>query len=83
MNVMTDVPAAASRNDVGMAGGMSGLDLARWIRERRPALKVLLTSGFAEQAADADAEPERELTILRKPYGQAELIRTLRESLKA
>jgi CheY-like chemotaxis protein len=69
--------------DVVMAGGMSGLDLARWIRERRPALKVLLTSGFAEQAVDADAEPERELTILRKPYGQAELIRTLRESLKA
>jgi PAS domain S-box-containing protein len=69
--------------DVVMAGGMSGLDLARWIRERRPALKVLLTSGFAEQAASADAELERELTILRKPYGQAELIRTLRESLKA
>lgn len=33
-------------SDVVLAGGTSGVDLAHWIREARPDLPVLLTSGY-------------------------------------
>lgn len=48
---------------------MNGCDLARWIRENRPAMKVVLTSGLADAAAEAanlcDGEP-----LLSKPYDE-------------
>jgi CheY-like chemotaxis protein len=68
-------------SDVVMPGGMSGLDLAQWIRETRPALKIVLTSGYTEEIAGGHELPE--VTILRKPYDQTELLRTLRECLNA
>jgi len=36
--------------DIVMAGGMTGVDLARCLRRDRPDLKVLFTSGYAEPA---------------------------------
>ena len=36
--------------DIVMPGGMTGLDLAQEARKRRPQLKVLVTSGYAEPA---------------------------------
>jgi PAS domain S-box-containing protein len=53
-------------SDVMMPGPMNGVGLARAIRQRRPGLPVLLTSGYPEAArADAEAEGVR---ILAKPY---------------
>ena len=69
-------------SDVVMPGGISGLDLARWIRKRRPDLKVLLTSGYADELANEEHHLS-EIATLRKPYSQAELIRTLRACLDA
>ena len=58
-------------SDVMMPGGMSGVELAREIRRRRAELPVLLTSGYAEAAAqEASAEG---LRILPKPYRMEEL----------
>jgi CheY-like chemotaxis protein len=58
-------------SDVMMPGSMNGVDLAREIRRRRAELPVLLTSGYAEAAAQvANAAGIR---ILRKPYGLDEL----------
>ncbi|WP_262028125.1 PAS domain-containing sensor histidine kinase [Microvirga sp. Mcv34] len=66
--------------DMVMPGGMTGSDLAEAVRIRRPAIKVLFTSGYAEpdvvrrgQATDA--------RWLKKPYSTLELARTLREVL--
>jgi CheY-like chemotaxis protein len=59
-------------SDVVMAGGMSGLELARTIREERPDQKILLTTGFAEEIARSDSV-DALLRILRKPYDQARL----------
>lgn len=69
-------------SDVVMPGGISGLDLARWIRTRRPDLKIVLTSGYADELASEDADLP-DVATLRKPYSQAELMRTLRACLDA
>jgi PAS domain S-box-containing protein len=70
-------------SDVMMPGGMSGFDLARWVRANRPTIKVLLTSGFTgEIAKDGEAAVDN-VEVLRKPYAIAELARAVRETLSA
>jgi PAS domain S-box-containing protein len=65
--------------DLVMPGGMSGREVAARARQLKPGIKVLLTSGYAEELVHGD---EREqLKVLRKPYHQAELIAVLREVL--
>jgi len=68
-------------SDVVMPGGMSGFELARWVRRNAPAVPVLLTSGFAEDVARAGEASVSELEILRKPYASAELARALRKAI--
>jgi signal transduction histidine kinase/CheY-like chemotaxis protein len=52
--------------------GMSGIDLAYAVRERRPGLPVIIVSGFAEaEGVDPD------LPRLTKPFRQADLAATL------
>jgi len=68
-------------SDVVMPGGMSGFELARWVRRNAPAVPVLLTSGFAGDVARAGEAPAPELEILRKPYSSAELARALRRAI--
>jgi nitrogen-specific signal transduction histidine kinase/CheY-like chemotaxis protein len=58
-------PVDVVLSDIMMPGGMSGLDLAREIRRRKPGLPVVLTTGYAEAAAGM--EP-REFKLLLKPY---------------
>jgi CheY-like chemotaxis protein len=48
--------------------GMTGTDLARWVRARRPNLPVLIISGYAESEG---IEPE--LPRLTKPFRKDEL----------
>jgi PAS domain S-box-containing protein len=55
-------------SDIVMPGGMSGLELARRIRERMPELPILLTSGYSESYTDA-----REFPFLAKPFQLEEL----------
>ena len=64
--------------DLVMPGGVSGLDVAALARETRPGLKVLLTSGYAEDLVPSDPALAR-LKILRKPYRQADLVVALKE----
>jgi signal transduction histidine kinase len=52
-------------SDVMMAGGVSGIQLAREIRARRPDLPVLLTTGYVESLADVK---DSEFAVLLKPY---------------
>ena len=70
-------------SDVVMPGGMSGFDLARWIKANRPDLPILLTSGFAEDVARGSDTDVPAHALLRKPYTQAELARSLRETIAA
>ncbi len=48
--------------------GMTGVQLARWVRERRPTTKTLIVSGFAEVDGIDPSFPR-----LTKPFTQSEL----------
>ena len=70
-------------SDVVMPGGVTGYELAARAREHDPSIKILLTSGYdAEVAAEQDSTGS-DFRVLRKPYRQSELARTLREVLDA
>jgi PAS domain S-box-containing protein len=49
--------------DIVMPGGISGIELARKVRERYPELPILLTTGYSEQVA-----AQHEFPLLQKPY---------------
>ena len=68
-------------SDVMMPGGMSGFDLANWIRANRPEIKVLLTSGFTGEIARNGEKAAADIEVLRKPYATADLARAVRETL--
>jgi PAS domain S-box-containing protein len=67
--------------DLIMPGGLSGRDVANRARELNPGIKVLLTSGYAEELVHGDELNREQLKLLRKPYQQAELAAAIREVL--
>ena len=69
-------------SDIVMAGGMSGYDVARWIGEHAPDVKVVLTTGYAAEEARHDAHALGATRILRKPYKRAELAVALNSALR-
>jgi CheY-like chemotaxis protein len=76
-----DTPFDLLFTDVVMPKGMSGVDLARQTRAIRPAMKVLLTSGYSEEAFEHHGRPEPGTQVLRKPYRRQDLAATLRQVL--
>jgi DNA-binding response OmpR family regulator len=54
-------------SDVRMPGEMDGFGLAQWVREHRPGLPVLLTSGDALLGKTAEGLCEK-LNLVAKPY---------------
>jgi len=67
--------------DVVMAGGMTGLDLAREAGKRRPGLKTLFTSGYAEPSVLERGMPSSDSAWLGKPHSALELHGKIRELL--
>lgn len=67
--------------DIIMAGGMTGVDLARNVRRQRPDLKILFTSGYAEPAILKGGVLTEGAGWLGKPYSISELDAKLRELL--
>jgi two-component system NtrC family sensor kinase len=66
-------------SDIVMPGAMSGLDLARRLRQLRPGLPVVLTTGYS--SALQSASPEG-FTLLTKPYDLAKLHSTIDATLR-
>ena len=62
-----------------MPGAMSGLDLARRLRNMRPGLPVVLTTGYS--SALQSATPEG-FTLLTKPYDLTSLQQVIEETLR-
>jgi CheY-like chemotaxis protein len=67
--------------DLIMPGGLTGREVAIRAREIRPEIKVLLTSGYAEELVHGDDLRRERLKVLRKPYQQVELVAALRDVL--
>ena len=63
--------------DVVLPGGMSGAALAVEAQRRRPDLKVLYTSGYAEDLIVHDGRLDVGIALLQKPYRKADLARKL------
>jgi CheY-like chemotaxis protein len=58
-------------SDIKMPGQTDGCALARWIRQHRPRLPVMLTSGYTETKQRAVALCD---SFLDKPYGPQEVL---------
>jgi CheY-like chemotaxis protein len=65
-------------SDVMMPNGMTGLELAREVRQRYPGIKIILASGFPQPAMQAQGLEE--FAFVGKPYRLADLARQLRMS---
>ncbi|HRN87781.1 PAS domain S-box protein [Hyphomicrobium sp.] len=70
-------------SDIMMTGGMSGYDLARWIKTEMLHIRVVLTTGYAAEEAQQDPAGLVDAPILHKPYARADLATTLHTALHA
>jgi signal transduction histidine kinase len=77
--VESDPKLALVLSDVVMPGGVSGLDLARTLRARRPELPVILATGYSRYAPEAAAEG---FALIEKPYRRDALAASLRSALE-
>ena len=69
--------------DVIMPGIMNGPDLVRRARQRRPDIRVLYTSGYAESAIVHNGQLDAGVLLLPKPYSRVDLAKMLRAALNA
>ena len=65
--------------DVGLPGGLNGRQVADAARVKRPALKVLFITGFAENAAVGNGHLEPGMSVLTKPFPMAAIVNKVRE----
>ena len=77
--VESDPKLALVLSDVVMPGGVSGLDLARTLRDRRPELPVILTTGYSSYASEVVAEG---FALIEKPYRREVLAASLRSAVE-
>ena len=78
-----DEPVDLLFTDIVMPGGMNGWELAARAQRMRPALKVLLTSGYAVETLAARGRGDPEMLLLNKPYRKSDLARRVRDALAA
>jgi PAS domain S-box-containing protein len=69
-------------SDIVMVGGVSGFDVARWVRRHRPGLALLLATGYAEEALRERSADLNDIPIMDKPYSRADLAAALGNVLK-
>jgi PAS domain S-box-containing protein len=67
--------------DVGLPNGVNGRQLADEIKQRRPSIKVLFTTGYARNAIVHHGRLDPDVELLVKPFTQAALAQKVREVL--
>jgi CheY-like chemotaxis protein len=83
IRLIRSLPVQVVVSDVHMPGATTdGLALARWIRQHRPDLKIILASGVFSTLDPADSELH-EGALLQKPLKVEELEQRLRSVLGA
>jgi two-component system, cell cycle sensor histidine kinase and response regulator CckA len=66
--------------DMLMPGGVTGGDLAKELKKRKPGLKVIFTSGYSSELVGKDFG-KGEAIFLSKPYQPQQVARMIRETL--
>jgi PAS domain S-box-containing protein len=69
--------------DVVLPRGMNGVELVKQASTRNPAIRVLFTSGYTNDAMLLNGVAREELELLSKPYRRDELARALGRVLEA
>jgi len=69
--------------DIGLPGAMNGRQLSDEARRRRRGLKVLLTTGYANDTIIHAGRLEPGVALVSKPFSFAELTRKVRDVLDA
>jgi len=64
-------------SDVIMPGGLNGRQLAETVLERHPAMRIVLMSGYTDEAA---AEGANDLPVLAKPFVRQDLAHALQRA---
>ncbi len=64
-------------SDIVMGAGISGLELAAWVRRERPELPILLITGYSEALASGASHG---FQVLAKPFGQSDLAAAIRRT---
>ncbi len=69
--------------DIVMPRGMNGLDVAENVRKRYAGVRILYTSGNADQAVGTSDKADNSVAFLPKPYRRTVLAQTIRQLLDA
>jgi signal transduction histidine kinase/ActR/RegA family two-component response regulator len=78
----SDLPIALLFTDVVLTGEHNGAELASLARALRPALPVLFTSGYTEDAFLQDGRLEPGVQLLEKPFTRETLGQAIRRALE-
>jgi two-component system, cell cycle sensor histidine kinase and response regulator CckA len=68
-------------SDIVMPDGMSGPELVARLREERPSLKAVFTSGYSTESDRVSMEMRTGVNFVQKPFRPAALIHIIRERL--
>ena len=69
--------------DVVLPGGMNGMEVAEEAKRIQPDIKVLFTSGYAEETMSHDGKLDPGITLVSKPFRKAEMLEKVRAALDA
>jgi DNA-binding response OmpR family regulator len=69
--------------DVALPGGMDGKEMADLARAKRPRLKVLFITGYAENAAITNGHLEPGMDVMSKPFSMDKLAARIRSIIEA
>jgi DNA-binding NtrC family response regulator len=78
---VTGVEVSLVFTDMVIPGGLSGLNLAKWMRLFKPSLKVLISSGYSAESLEREGGLPAGMRFLAKPYDPKSLARTVRDLL--
>lgn len=76
-----DLPINLVITDVGLPGGMNGREMVDAARSKRPDLKVLFVTGYAENAALNSGHLQPGMQVLSKPFALEKLAARIRAML--
>jgi two-component system cell cycle sensor histidine kinase/response regulator CckA len=67
--------------DLVMPDGLGGVELAARLRREKPTLKVVLTSGYANETIGQEFHPPAGTHFIHKPYQPQMLVQAVRDAL--